>query len=87
MRPSATGFKARLCMRWRFMTSSGRQSCRSIDGAFTGDSATGDATLIFRSLAGGAAVTETMPLEEAPVAFLRMMSGKARFRIVLTVGA
>ena len=31
------------------------------------------------------AMVETMPLERAPVAYARMMSGQARFRMVLTM--
>jgi propanol-preferring alcohol dehydrogenase len=58
---------------------------RSIEGALTGDPATGDATLKFSVLAGVAAMVETMPLEKAPEAYARMMSGKVRFRMVLTM--
>jgi D-arabinose 1-dehydrogenase-like Zn-dependent alcohol dehydrogenase len=32
-------------------------------------------------------MTETYPLEKAADAYERMMSGKARFRVVLKVGA
>jgi propanol-preferring alcohol dehydrogenase len=59
---------------------------RSVDGALTGDPATGDATLKFSSLTGVAAMIETMPLERAAEAYAKMMSGKARFRMVLTMG-
>lgn len=55
---------------------------RSVAGALTGDPATGDATLKFSVLSGVAAIIETMPLEKAPEAYAKMMSGKARFRIV-----
>ncbi|GAB0119674.1 alcohol dehydrogenase catalytic domain-containing protein [Acidisoma sp. 7E03] len=58
---------------------------RSIEGALTGDPATGDTTLRFSQLSGVAPMIETMPLEEAPAAYARMMSGKARFRVVLTM--
>jgi propanol-preferring alcohol dehydrogenase len=58
---------------------------RSIEGALTGDPATADATLRFSSLAGVAAMIETMPFERAPEAYRKMMAGKARFRIVLTM--
>lgn len=58
---------------------------RSVEGALTGDPATGDATLRFSLLAGVEAMVETMPLERAPEAYARMMSGQARFRIVLTM--
>ena len=58
---------------------------RSIAGALTGDPATGDATLKFSVLTGVAAMIETMPLEKAPEAYAKMMSGKARFRMVLSM--
>jgi len=58
---------------------------RSIEGALTGDPATGDATLKFSVLTGVAAMIETMPLEDAPNAYAKMMSGKARLRMVLTM--
>jgi propanol-preferring alcohol dehydrogenase len=58
---------------------------RSIEGAVTGDPATGDETLKFSVLSGVAAMVETLPLEKAPDAYARMMSGKPRFRMVLTM--
>jgi propanol-preferring alcohol dehydrogenase len=58
---------------------------RSIEGALTGDPATADATLRFSSLAGVAAMIETMPLERAPEAYRKMMAGEVRFRIILTM--
>jgi propanol-preferring alcohol dehydrogenase len=58
---------------------------RSVDGALTGDPATGDTTLKFSSLAGVRPMVETMPLERAPEAYAYMLSGKARFRVVLTM--
>ena len=58
---------------------------RSIEGALTGDPATGDATLKFSVLSGVAAMIESLPLEKAPEAYAKMMSGKARFRMVLTM--
>ena len=51
----------------------------------TGDPATGDATLKFSVLTGVAAMIETMPLEKAPEAYAKMMAGKARLRMVLTM--
>jgi alcohol dehydrogenase, propanol-preferring len=59
---------------------------RKLAGALTGDPATGDATLRFSSLSGVAAMIETMPLEKASEAYAKMMAGKARFRMVLTMG-
>ena len=58
---------------------------RSIEGALTGDPATGDATLKFSLLTGVAAMIETMPLEKAAEAYAKMMAGKARLRMVLTM--
>jgi alcohol dehydrogenase, propanol-preferring len=58
---------------------------RSIDGALTGDPATGDTTLKFSSLAGVRPMIETMALKQAPEAYAHMLSGKARFRVVLTM--
>lgn len=58
---------------------------RVIEGALTGDPATGDTTLRFSALTGVAAMIETVPLEQAPEAYAKMMAGKARFRIVLTM--
>jgi alcohol dehydrogenase, propanol-preferring len=59
---------------------------RKLAGALTGNPATGDATLRFSSLSGVAATIETMPLEKAAEAYAKMMAGKARFRMVLTMG-
>ena len=58
---------------------------RRVEGALTGNPATGDATLKFSVLSGVAAMIETMPLEKAAEAYAKMMSGNARFRMVLTV--
>jgi propanol-preferring alcohol dehydrogenase len=57
----------------------------SIEGAMTGDPATGDATLKFSVLTGVAAMIETMPLQQAAEAYAKMKSGKASFRMVLTM--
>jgi len=58
---------------------------RRLGGALTGAPAVGDATLRFSALTGVAAMIETVPLEEAPAAYAKMMSGKVRFRMVLTM--
>ena len=58
---------------------------RKLDGALTGDPATGDATLRFSALTGVSAMIETVPLEEAAAAYAKMMAGKARFRMVLVM--
>src|SRR5258706_11882397 len=60
---------------------------RGIAGALTGNPATGDATLKFSALTGVSAMVETMPLKQAAEAYARMMAGKARFRMVLTMSA
>ena len=58
---------------------------RKLEGALTGNPATGDEALRFSALAGIAAMIETAPLEKAAEAYARMMAGKARFRMVLTM--
>jgi propanol-preferring alcohol dehydrogenase len=58
---------------------------RSVAGSLTGDPVTGDKTLKFSVLSGVSAMIETMPLENAPEAYAKMMAGKARFRMVLTM--
>jgi alcohol dehydrogenase, propanol-preferring len=60
---------------------------RSVAGSLTGDPATGDRTLRFSVLSGVSAMIETMPLEKAPEAYAKMMAGKARFRMVLTMSS
>jgi D-arabinose 1-dehydrogenase-like Zn-dependent alcohol dehydrogenase len=44
-------------------------------------------TLNFSALSGIKPMIETYPLEKAAEGYERMMSGKARFRVVLTTGA
>src|SRR6202790_1923461 len=56
-----------------------------VDGALTGTSKAGDETLRFSAMSEVAAMIETMPLEKAAEAYAKMMSGKARFRMVLTM--
>jgi len=56
-----------------------------VAGALTGTPAAGDATLRFSALSDVAAMVETMPLERAPEAYAKMISGQARFRMVLTM--
>ena len=60
-------------------------SSRKLDGALTGDPATGDTTLRFSALSGVAAMIEKVPLEQAAQAYEKMKTGKARFRMVLTM--
>src|ERR1700721_912752 len=57
-----------------------------VDGALTGTPAAGDATLRFSAISDVAAMIEAMPLERAADAYAKMMSGNARFRMVLTMG-
>jgi len=58
---------------------------RGVDGALTGNPGAGDATLKFSALTGVAAMIETVPLANAAEAYAKMMAGKARFRMVLTM--
>jgi propanol-preferring alcohol dehydrogenase len=58
---------------------------RRLEGALTGDPATGDVTLRFSALFGVSAMIEAVPLEQAANAYAKMMAGKARFRMVLTM--
>ena len=57
-----------------------------LEGALTGDPATGDETLRFSALSGVSAMIETVPLARAADAYAKMMAGEARFRMVLTMG-
>jgi D-arabinose 1-dehydrogenase-like Zn-dependent alcohol dehydrogenase len=60
---------------------------RVIAGWASGTGMDSEDTLNFSVLAGVKPMIETFPLEKAAEAFDRMMSGKARFRAVLTTGA
>jgi D-arabinose 1-dehydrogenase-like Zn-dependent alcohol dehydrogenase len=60
---------------------------RTIVGWPSGTGMDSEDTLKFSALAGVRPITETYPLEKASQGFDRMMSGKARFRVVLTTGA
>jgi D-arabinose 1-dehydrogenase-like Zn-dependent alcohol dehydrogenase len=59
----------------------------SIVGWPSGTGMDSEDTLNFSALAGIKPMTEVYPLEKAAEAFERMMSGKARFRAVVTTGA
>lgn len=59
---------------------------RSIVGHASGASIDSEDTLAFSALSGVRPVIETMPLERATEAYDRMMSGDARFRMVLLTG-
>jgi len=52
-------------------------------GSLTGNPATADTALRFSALGGVFAMIETVPLDQAAVAYAKMMAGQARFRIVL----
>jgi propanol-preferring alcohol dehydrogenase len=60
-------------------------SSRSVEGALTGSPATGDKTLRFSALTGVSAMIGTVPLEAAADVYAQIMSGKARFRMVLVM--
>jgi D-arabinose 1-dehydrogenase-like Zn-dependent alcohol dehydrogenase len=59
---------------------------RSVEGWYSGTSIDSQDTMSFSTLTGVRAMTEVYPLERAAEAYERMMSGKARFRVVLTTG-
>jgi D-arabinose 1-dehydrogenase-like Zn-dependent alcohol dehydrogenase len=58
---------------------------RRIQGWASGTPADSEDTLNFAELSGVRPVIETYPLEKAAEAYARMMSGKAQFRVVLTM--
>ncbi len=59
---------------------------RSIVGWPSGSSIDSEDTLSFSAFTGVRAMSEVFPLERAAEAYEHMMSGKARFRAVLTIG-
>ena len=58
---------------------------RTIQGYAAGTPADSEDTLRFAELTGVRPMVETYPLEKAAEAYARMMSGKAEFRVVLTM--
>jgi D-arabinose 1-dehydrogenase-like Zn-dependent alcohol dehydrogenase len=60
--------------------------CRSVKGWYSGTSIDSQDTLAFSARTGVRSMNETFPLERVADAYDRMMSGKARFRVVLTIG-
>jgi D-arabinose 1-dehydrogenase-like Zn-dependent alcohol dehydrogenase len=60
---------------------------KALQGWASGTPADIDDTLSFAELSGVRAMIETYPLEQAEAAYVRMMSGKARYRVVLTMDA
>jgi D-arabinose 1-dehydrogenase-like Zn-dependent alcohol dehydrogenase len=59
--------------------------CQSVTGWYSGTSIDSQDTLAFSVLSGVRSRNEIFPLERAAEAYERMMSGKARFRVVLTM--
>jgi D-arabinose 1-dehydrogenase-like Zn-dependent alcohol dehydrogenase len=59
---------------------------KSIAGHASGTSMDSQETLAFSTLSGVRPMIETLPLERAGEAYERMMSGAARFRMVVTTG-
>jgi D-arabinose 1-dehydrogenase-like Zn-dependent alcohol dehydrogenase len=60
--------------------------CQSVEGWYSGTSIDSQDTLAFSMLTDVRSMNEVYPLERAPEAYERMMSGKAQFRVVLTTG-
>jgi D-arabinose 1-dehydrogenase-like Zn-dependent alcohol dehydrogenase len=60
---------------------------KSIVGHASGTSSDSEDTLAFSALSGVRPMSETLPLERASEAYEKMMSGDARFRMVLSTGA
>jgi len=60
---------------------------RSLVGSLTGSSIENEDNLVFSQTRGIRPMTEVLPLSEAPKAYERMMSGAARFRVVLDATA
>ena len=59
--------------------------CRSIKGWYSGTSIDSQDTLAFSLQTGVRPMNEIYPLERVAEAYDRMMSGKARFRVVLSI--
>jgi D-arabinose 1-dehydrogenase-like Zn-dependent alcohol dehydrogenase len=59
--------------------------CRSVKGWYSGTSIDSQDTLAFSTRAGVRSMNETYPLDRVSEAYDRMMSGRARFRVVLTI--
>jgi D-arabinose 1-dehydrogenase-like Zn-dependent alcohol dehydrogenase len=59
----------------------------AVKGWYSGTAADSEDTLLFSRRHRVASMNEVYPLEEAQAAYERMMSGKARFRVVLRIGS
>jgi alcohol dehydrogenase/propanol-preferring alcohol dehydrogenase len=60
---------------------------QEIKGWYSGNSIDSQDTLAFSVMTGVRSMNEVYPLDRAAEAYDRMMSGKARFRVVLKMGA
>ena len=58
---------------------------RSVKGWYSGTAIDSQDTLAFSARTGVRSMNETIPLERVSEGYDRMMSGKARFRVVLTM--
>jgi alcohol dehydrogenase len=58
----------------------------AVEGWYSGTSIDSQDTLAFSALSGVRSMNEVFPLERVSEAYERMMSGHARFRVVLTTG-
>ena len=56
---------------------------RTITGSLTGSSIDNEDNLRFAQRQGVRSMNEVLPLSDAPQAYEHMMSGRARFRLVL----
>lgn len=61
--------------------------CRSVKGWYSGTSIDSQDTLAFSQRTGVRSMNETFSLDQVAEGYERMMSGKARFRVVLTIAA
>jgi D-arabinose 1-dehydrogenase-like Zn-dependent alcohol dehydrogenase len=62
------------------------QGRRSIKGWYSGTAIDSEDTVAFSARTGVRSMNESFPLERAAAAYDHMMSGKARFRVVLSMG-
>jgi D-arabinose 1-dehydrogenase-like Zn-dependent alcohol dehydrogenase len=60
--------------------------CRSVKGWYSGTAIDSQDTLSFSVLSGVRSMNEVYPIEQVAEAYERMLSGKARFRVVITTG-
>ena len=59
---------------------------QSVSGWYSGTSIDSQDTLNFSVLSGIRSMNEAFPLDRAAEAYDHMLSGKARFRVVLNIG-